>query len=313
MEKEENHMETAITTIAVQIQRLKTETDAVILAHTYQPPEILALADITGDSFALAEAARSHPAKRVVMCGVRFMAETVKILSPEKEVILPAPSATCPMAQQISPERVRQFKAENPGVPVVVYINTTAALKAECDVCVTSSSAVNLVAALPEQRILFIPDCNLGAWVQQQLPEKELILWEGHCPIHAALTEQAVLDAKHVHPGAKLAMHPECPPDTLRHADMIGSTKAIIDYIKAQPAVIIGTERGVADSLTQKYPEKELYHLAPEILTCPDMKKIAPADVLGALAGECGEKMVMDEELRSKALRCIERMLGQSK
>ncbi len=298
--------------LKAQLEQAKRESGTLVLAHSYQPPEILELADLTGDSFALAQFARAqiaHEYRRVILCGVRFMAETVKILSPEKEVILPAPDAGCPMAEQIAPERVRQFKQENPAVPVVVYINTNAALKAECDICVTSSSAVQIVASLPEKRILFIPDQNLGAWVQSQLPEKELLLWDGYCPIHAALTEEMVLACKRAHPGAKLAMHPECPPAALRHADMIGSTKAIIEYIAQEENVIVGTERGVADAMRLRYPEKQLHYLAPETLVCPDMKKITQQLLLECLQGKAGEAIELDERLRKGALGCIEAML----
>lgn len=293
-----------------QIKCLKQQTDTAILAHTYQPPEIIDLADITGDSFALAKAATQLPQQRIIVCGVRFMAETVHILAPEKEVILAAPDAGCPMATQIAPERVRAFKQTHPKIPVVVYINTTAALKAECDICVTSSSAVQIVRQLPQPEILFIPDRNLGAWVQSQLPEKRFILWEGHCPIHAALTEQAVLKTKRAHPNAQLAMHPECPPAALQHADMVGSTQAIIQYaMHTQDAVILGTERGVADTLMRDHPDREFYYLVPETLTCPDMKKTSVQMVQSCLAGEMGERITLPLAQRQAAKRSIDRML----
>lgn len=285
-------------------------SDTLILAHTYQPPEIIDSADITGDSFALSVAASKTQAKRVIMCGVRFMAETVKILSPEKQVILAAPQATCPMAEQISPERVRKFREENPGVPVVVYINTNAALKTECDVCVTSSSAVKIVSQLPQKDILFIPDQNLGAWVQKELPEKNIILWDGYCPIHSKVTREDVLKAKAEHPGAKLAMHPECPAQALEQADMIGSTKAIIDFaLSTQEPVILGTERGVADYLIEKHPERKFYHLCPDRLICPDMKMTTLENLLGCVRGECGEEIFIDDDISRKARVCIDNML----
>lgn len=292
------------------IRESKQKSGSVILAHTYQPPEILELADICGDSFALAQAATKEKSKRVIVCGVRFMAETVAMLAPEKEVFLAAPEASCPMAEQIEPTRVRQFKQENPAVPVVAYINTTALLKAECDVCVTSSSAVKIVSALPENRLLFIPDKNLGAYVQAKVPQKEFVLWEGSCPIHNALSEQQVIEAKRQYPHAKLAMHPECSPETLRHADMIGSTAAIIEFaLQEKGAVILGTERGVADSLCLSHPHREFYALAPETLVCPDMKKTSPQMVLDCLNGTGGERIILEEALRKRARVCIERML----
>ena len=171
-----------------KIFEAKKETDTVILAHTYQEPDIIDIADITGDSFFLSKKAAEIKAKRVVMCGVRFMAESVKILSPETETILPVATATCPMAEQIAPERVRKFKEKNPDTEVVAYINTTAALKAECDVCVTSSSAIKIVEKLESDEILFIPDQHLGSFVQKSIPEKKFILWDGYCPVHAQLT-----------------------------------------------------------------------------------------------------------------------------
>ncbi len=291
--------------------REKEKSGTLILAHTYQAPEILAAADVCGDSYALAKAATAYQNERVVVCGVRFMAETVKILSPDKTVVLPKKRATCPMAEQISPQRVRAFRAENPDVTVVAYINTTAALKAECDVCVTSSSAVKIVRALPGRKILFIPDKNLGAWVRRQCPEKEIILWDGCCPVHNSITQQDVLRAKAQHPNAKLTMHPECPPDALQHADMIGATSAIIDYAlqNGQEDIIFGTECGVYDDLVQKHPQRHFYQLRGDKLVCPDMKMTALQDVYMAVAGDTGEEIVLEEELRKAAKHSLDNML----
>lgn len=296
--------------ILSEIRKLKEETGTVILAHTYQNPEIIEIADITGDSFALAKKSLEAGAKRVIMCGVRFMAESVKILSPETEVILPVPEATCPMAEMISPERVREYKKNNPEAMVVAYINTTAALKAECDVCVTSSSALKIVGQLNSPEILFIPDKNLGTFVKELFPEKNIVVWDGYCPIHARITEDDILKAKNEHPEALLAVHPECERDVVKHADMAGSTAEIIDYaLKAAKPVIIGTERGVADYLIPHYPEKVFYHLCPEKLTCKDMKYTTPESILLALKGEGGEKIELCEELRIKAKHSIDEML----
>ncbi|MBQ6898588.1 MAG: quinolinate synthase NadA [Clostridia bacterium] len=296
--------------IVNEIRRLKEETGTVILAHTYQNPEIIELADITGDSFALAKKSLSAGAKRVIMCGVRFMAESVKILSPDTEVILPVPEATCPMAEMITPERVRRYKEEHPGAVVVAYINTTAALKAECDVCVTSSSALKIVEKIDAPEILFIPDKNLGSFVKEHFPEKNIVLWDGYCPIHATLTEEDVLQAKSEHPGALLAVHPECERDVVKHADMAGSTAEIIDFaLASDKPVIIGTERGVADYLIPKHPDKRLYRLCPAKLTCKDMKYTTPESILAALKGEGGEKIELPEELRIKAKHSIDEML----
>lgn len=293
------------------LAREKEKSGTLILAHTYQAPEILAAADIRGDSYALAKAATACQNERVVVCGVRFMAETVKILSPEKTVVLPKKRATCPMAEQISPARVRAFRAEHPDVTVVAYINTTAALKAECDVCVTSSSAVKIVRALPGRKILFIPDQNLGAWVRDQCPEKEILLWDGCCPVHNSITQQDVLRARARHPGAKLAMHPECPPEALRHADMIGATSAIIDYAlqNEQEDIIFGTECGVYDDLVQKYPQRHFYQLRGDKLVCPDMKLTTLQDVYMAVTGDAGEEIGLEEPLREVARRSLDNML----
>ena len=296
--------------IVNEIRKLKEETGTVILAHTYQNPEIIELADITGDSFALAKKSLSAGAKRVIMCGVRFMAESVKILSPDTEVILPVPEATCPMAEMITPERVRRYKEENPGAVVVAYINTTAALKAECDVCVTSSSALKIVEKIDAPEILFIPDRNLGSFVKEHFPEKNIVLWDGYCPIHMTITEDDILKAKAEHPEALLAVHPECEKSVVKHADMAGSTAEIIDFaLASDKPVIIGTERGVADYLIPKYPEKKLYSLCPEKLTCKDMKYTTPESILAALKGEGGEKIELPEELRVKAKHSIDEML----
>ncbi|MBQ8182324.1 MAG: quinolinate synthase NadA [Clostridia bacterium] len=289
----------------------KQKTGTVILAHTYQDPDIIDVADITGDSFFLSKKAAEIKAERVIMCGVRFMAESVKILSPETQTILPVPSATCPMAEQILPERVREFKKQNPEAEVVAYINTTAALKAECDVCVTSSSAIKIVDKLKADDILFIPDQHLGSFVKEKLPHKNIILWDGYCPVHAQLTAEDVIECKKKHPGAVFAVHPESPAEVVALADMVGATSEIINYAKAQKGeVIIGTERGVVDYLALHEDNGERFiQLAPEKLCCEDMKKISLEDVYKAIKGEVGEKIELHEELRKKALVSINRML----
>jgi quinolinate synthase len=239
------------------------------------------------------------------------MAEIVKILSPETETLLPVPSATCPMAEQILPERVRKFKEENPDAQVVAYINTTAALKAECDVCVTSSSAIKIVDKIDAPSILFIPDQHLGSFVKEKLPHKNIILWDGYCPVHAQLTKEDVIECKKAHPDAVFAVHPESPAEVVALADMVGATSEIINYAKAQKGkVIIGTERGVVDYLAINEENGDRFiQLAPEKLCCEDMKKISLEDVYKSIVGEAGEKIELDEDLRKKALVSINRML----
>lgn len=289
----------------------KKRTGTVILAHTYQTPDIIDISDVTGDSFFLSKKARELNAARVIMCGVRFMAETVKILSPQTEVILPEPGATCPMAEQIAPERVREFKKAHPDTAVAAYINTTAALKAECDVCVTSSSAVKIISHLSEKNILFIPDKNLGAYVARELPEKNIILWDGFCPVHDRVTAAEVKKIRAEYPGVPLAVHPECPAEVTALADFAGATSEIIRFAKEQSGrVIIGTERGVAGYLNEKEPGGRFIQLSPEKLVCADMKKITPEKVLGALRGECGECVTLPEKLRLDAKKTIDRMLS---
>ena len=295
-----------------QIQQAKAETDTVILAHTYQPPEIVDAADITGDSFKLSAAVANLPNKRVVMCGVDFMAETVKILSPEKQVILASPTATCPMATQIDPARVRAFKEQNPHTAVCCYINTTAALKAECDICVTSSSAVKIVSALEEKEILFIPDQNLGRFVAEQCPEKNITVWDGYCPVHNQLTPEDILATKAEHPGTPVAIHPECKPEVVSLCEMAGSTADIIKFAKAQKGdVIIATERGVSEYLNLHETDNKRYiQICPDILTCPDMKTTSLTDLLAAVKGEGGKEMVLDESVRVNAKKAIDKMLS---
>lgn len=294
-----------------KILEAKKETGTVILAHTYQHPDIIDIADVTGDSFFLSKKAAELKAKRTVMCGVRFMAESVKILSPDTETVLPVATATCPMAEQILPERVRKFKEENPDTAIVAYINTTAALKAECDVCVTSSSAIKIVKKLPQKDVLFIPDQHLGSFVAKNVPEKNIILWDGYCPVHAQLTAEDVLKCKKEHPEAVFAVHPESPEEVVGLADMVGATSEIIKYAKEQKGeVIIGTERGVVDYLALHEENGERFiQLSPEKLCCEDMKKISLEDVYGAVIGKGGEKVELPEDLRKKALVSIERML----
>lgn len=221
-----------IKEIQEEILRLKKENNICILAHSYVAKEIQEVADFTGDSYALSVKAKGTDAKTVIMCGVRFMAETAKILSPEKTVYLANSAAGCPMAEQMEKETIEAVKNMYPDYAVVAYINTTAALKTVCDVCVTSSQAVEIVRKMPEKNILFIPDCNLGDFVKKQLPEKNFMLLSGGCPTHAKINESEVIRAKEAHPDALFLVHPECRPDVVKYADFVGSTTGIMNYAK---------------------------------------------------------------------------------
>ncbi len=298
-----------IKDIQQEILRIKKEKHITILAHSYQAEEIQEIADHTGDSFRLSELAAKDPNDTLIMCGVHFMAETCKLLSPDKKVILAKEGCGCPMAEQLSADELRQLKKQYPGHTVVAYINTTAALKTECDVCVTSASAVEICRKIENDKILFIPDCNLGAFVAGQLPEKQIRLIKGGCPVHAAVTEEEALTAKKQHPGALLLVHPECVPAVAKHADYIGSTSGIVSFAKKSEAnkFIIGTEISIAEHLQFECPEKEFYTLSKRLI-CPDMKRTTLMDVYKALQGG-GLEIKMSEEVIKKASMCIERML----
>lgn len=301
-----------INNIQNRILQLKAEKDIAIFAHSYQAPEIQEIADITGDSFALSVKAREVPQKTIVMCGVRFMADTIKILSPEKTVILPVPEATCPMAEQISPKRVEDFKKENPNFKIIAYINTTTELKAVCDVCVTSSSALNIVKNIEDEDILFIPDYNLGSYIKQQCPEKNIMLWNGCCPTHASVTIKDCELSKEKHPNAKFLMHPELPPQILKYADFIGSTSAILDYArKYDGECVVGTEKSILDLLAIEFPERK-FHLLSKRLICPNMRICNIADVLHAVEGCGGEHIEIEENLRLAAKHPIDEMIRLS-
>lgn len=300
-----------IRDMQAEILRLKKENDVCVLAHSYTAHEILEVADFSGDSYALSVRAKSAPQKTVLMVGVRFMAETVKILSPEKRVLLSHADAGCPMAEQMTPDLIEATRAQFPGCAVVAYINTTAALKTVCDVCVTSSSAVDIVRKLPQEEILFIPDCNLGAFVQSKIPEKRFHFLQGGCPIHTLVREEEVLEAKRRHPGALLLVHPECRPEVTRHADYVGSTAGIMQFAKqsAQKEFLIGTEMSIAEHLSYDCPDKRFYPLSKKLL-CPDMKLSTLTDVYAAVAGKGGEEIVLDDATIAKARGCIDAMIA---
>ncbi len=293
-----------------EILRLKKEKDVCILAHSYQTPDIVEVADYVGDSFQLSVWAKDLPHKTVVMCGVRFMAETTKLLSPNKTVLLANPTAGCPMAEQMDPAEIAAIKAEHPAYTVVAYINTTTALKTVCDVCVTSASAVNIVKKLPGKDILFIPDCQLGAYVAEQVPEKNIHLLKGGCPVHTKMTAEDVKAAKAAHPEALFLVHPECKPEVVALADYVGSTTGIMKFAAESEAseFIIGTELSIAEHLGYAHPDKRFYPLSSNLI-CADMKATTLLDVYHALLGDGGEAITLSDEVAEKAKICINKMI----
>ncbi len=299
-----------IRNIQDEIIRLKKEKNICILAHSYQAAEILEVADYTGDSFQLSVMAQKTDAQTVIMCGVKFMAETVKILSPEKKVILANPYAGCPMAEQMDRELISQVKKQYPDYTVVAYINTTAELKTICDVCVTSSSAVKIVNKIENKNILFIPDCNLGSYVAKQLPDKNIKLLQGGCPTHAKITEKEVLKARELHPDALLLVHPECVEKVTEKADYVGSTSGIMEFAEKSEhrEFIIGTEISIAEHLQYKCPDKKFYPLSIN-LVCNNMKCTTLMDVYHAVNGSAGAVIELSEEEIRDARRCIDKMI----
>lgn len=293
-----------------EIIRLKKENDICILAHSYQSQEIIEIADFTGDSYALAKMAQNVSNKNVLMCGVRFMAETVKILSPQKKVFLSNSEAGCPMAEQMDVEMISKVKEQFPDYAVVAYINTTTQLKTICDVCVTSSSAVKILKAMPQKNILFIPDINLGTYVEKQLPDKNFKLLHGGCPTHARVSVKDVHKAKELHPNAKFLVHPECLESVVEMADYVGSTSGIMDYAKASldKEFIIGTENSIVQHLQFECPDKSFYPVSKD-LVCHNMKATTLADVYLCCEFKGGEEILLDEQVRLAAKRSIDKMI----
>ena len=295
--------------IKEEIVKLKEENDICILAHCYQNPEILEVADFVGDSFALAVEAEKVENKTVIMCGVRFMAETVKILSPDKTVYLSNKNAGCPMAEMMDKALITEVKKQFPDYMVVAYINTTSDLKTVCDVCVTSSSAQKIVSKLDTDKILFIPDCNLGDYISKQIPDKEFKLLNGGCPTHARIEPEDVQKAKEAHPNALFLVHPECKPAVVELADYVGSTTGIMNFAKESDhdEFIIGTENNIAVHLSNECPEKKFYTVT-DTFVCPNMRYTTLENVLECCQGN-GEVIELDEETRVGAKRCIDRMI----
>lgn len=296
-----------------EIFKLKKEKDVCILAHAYMTQDILEVADFIGDSFGLSQKAQNANQKTILMCGVRFMAETAKILSPEKKVFVSHPQAGCPMAEQLTIAELKELKKQYPNCAVVAYINTTSELKTECDVCVTSASALNIIKNLPNKDILFIPDCNLGAWIEKNVPEKNFHFVNGGCPIHMRITPEDVKKAKELYPDALLLVHPECKKEVSEKADYIGSTTGIMSYAKNSDAkeFIIGTDNTIVQHLQFECPDKKFYALSKSCV-CEDMRLTTLMDIYNCLKNEDGYEIVMSEEMRLEAKKSIDAMLSMS-
>ncbi len=293
-----------------EIIRLKKEKEICILAHAYQRQDIWEVADYIGDSFGLSQNAAEVKEKNIIMCGVRFMAETVKMLSPQKNVYLANPTAGCPMADQMDADLIMQMKETLPEYTVVAYINTSAELKAVCDVFVTSSSAVKIIRNIPNNKILFIPDCNLGSFVAKQIPEKEIKLVHGGCPTHLRITLRDVKKAREEYPSAKLLLHPECHPDVAAQADFVGSTTEIMSYAGKETGneFIIGTENSIVEHLQFMYPEKLFVPLSKDCV-CHNMQATTLSDVYRCVKGIGGEEIIMSDSLINSSRKCIDEML----
>ncbi|MBI4433007.1 MAG: quinolinate synthase NadA [Candidatus Omnitrophica bacterium] len=296
-----------------KVLRLKKERNATIVAHNYQNVEVQEVADILGDSLALSKAALGTGADVVVFCGVDFMAETAKILNPEKTVILPVREADCPMALMVTGERLRQKKKEYPNAAVVCYVNSSAEVKAESDIACTSANAIPIVKSLPHKQIIFVPDKNLGHWVQRFCPEKEIILWQGFCTTHIRVTAQDILNAKEKYPNAPFIAHPECPPDVLDLADHVCSTSGFSSYIGKSKAdtFIIGTEVGMIFKLKKDHPAKRLI-MPTEQFVCQTMKMTTLGWVAHALE-VMEHKIEIPEDIRRRAEKTLWRMMDISK
>ncbi len=292
-----------------KIAQLKKEKNAVVLAHYYAPSDVQEVADYIGDSFYLAKVAKNSNADIIVFCGVSFMGESAKVLNPDKKVLMPDLTADCPMAHMVKAGLIAQMRSKYPDLAVVCYINSTAELKRQSDVCVTSSNAVKIVRSLPNKNIFFIPDKNLGSFVAKEVPEKNIIINDGCCPIHNNLCVSQVTAEKQAHPAAKVLAHPECNKDVLAFADFIGSTADIITYANnsEDKEFIVLTEAGVEYELAMQNPDKRFYFPKP-MPCCTDMKLNTLSSVLAVLEKENNEVIISDEIIQS-AVKPLDKML----
>jgi len=295
-------------TITDTIRRLKADKNAIILAHNYQPPEIQDIADLCGDSLELSIKASQTEAAVIVFCGVQFMAETASILCPDKTVLLPNKSAGCPMADMITPHQLSARIKEFPDIPVVTYVNSSAAVKAMSTICCTSANSIKVANSLISQDILMVPDRNLARYTSTQT-DKTLYAWDGYCPYHDRLTPEEVTRRRQEFPGALFMAHPECRTEVLEIADAVASTSGMLEFAKASdaPTLIVGTEAGLIYPLKKACPDKT-FVAASEAMVCPDMKKIGLADVAASLEGLAGEVKVPDH-IREPAMRAVRKMI----
>ena len=295
---------------AEEIRRLAEEKGALILVHNYESAEVQDVADICGDSLELARKAKEADAKTLVICGVYFMAETAKILSPEKTVLIPRPDAGCALADQLTPEMVREAKAKHPGAPFVVYVNSSAATKAECDITCTSANAADVVRSLKDDVVLFGPDANLAAWVRKNVPEKTIITVpeDGGCPVHHKVTVEEIEAARKQFPNATVICHPECSPAVQEASDMIGSTGYMIRNCGEEKEWIIVTENGILHPLSKHYPETVFHGIEA---VCESMKLITLKDLYETLA-EGKNEVIVEKETADRARNAIERMIEAS-
>ena len=299
--------------IVEKINTLKKQKNAVILAHCYQPVEIDEVADYVGDSLYLSQVAAKTQADIIVFAGVYFMAQTAKLLSPDKKVLLPQIEAGCRMADMLSHKQLKDFKQKHPSYPTVCYVNSTAEVKAECDICVTSSNAEKVVKSLGVSKVLFVPDTYLGKWVEHQLGNVEVITYPGFCPTHLQIRPIDVENARKKYPNALILAHPECHMSVSKLADFVGSTSQIMKFVKENKnkSFVIATEQGVVDRLKRDYPNKEIIPIKNNIV-CPNMKMTSLEDILHVLETEENE-IIVNKDIAQRAVKCLDRMLEASK
>jgi len=296
--------------LTARVGELKREKNAVILGHNYQIDEVQAVSDFLGDSLRLAQLATEVDARLIVLCGVHFMAESAKILNPDKVVLLPSKDAGCPMADMVTADELVAFKGRHPGAAVVCYVNTSAAVKAESDVCVTSSNAVDIVRALDSEKVIFVPDKNLAAYVASKV-DKEVIPWEGYCYVHHMFLPEDVQLAVGEHPGVKVVVHPECPPEVIARADFVASTEGMMRLADEHDELIVGTEIGLVERMNREHPGKDFYPLSA-FAVCRNMKMTDLPRVAWALENERYE-IDVPEETRRRAEGALRRMLELSR